>query len=146
MDLCLKSHWRWQLGALHNANRRGRKVLEEKHGRWKRCAEVPVAWRGAYSIKEKLCFPQPRLGSRKEEQCPQPFFAFGPLAVLRLTGRWSRPANPNVVHLPGRLPVPCMGISSPPSVSDRHVPSFKRSGCARVPELCPVDSGHPSRP
>ena len=78
MDFCLKSHWHWQLGASHNANRQGRKALEEKHGRWKYCAEVPVACSGARSVKEKLCFPQPGPGNRKEERCPQPF-AFGPL-------------------------------------------------------------------
>lgn len=119
MDFCLKSHWRWQLGTLHNANRQGRKALEEKRGRWKCCAEVPVAWSGAYSVKEKLCFSQPGLGSQKEERCPQPL-AFGPLAVSRLTGRWSRPDDPRVFHLPGCLPIPCMGIFSPKSVRPAH--------------------------
>jgi len=76
MDFCLKSHW--QLGALRDANRQGRKALEEKRGRRKYCTDVAVTRSGVGSVKEELCFAQPRLGNRKEGQCPQPL-AFGPL-------------------------------------------------------------------
>lgn len=135
MDFCLKSHWHRQLGALHNANRQGRNALEEKYGRWTYCTEVPVAWSRAYSVKEKLCFPQPRLGNRKEEQRPQPF-AFGP--VSRRMGRWPRPDDPHVFL----SPVACLGASlfpawgfSVPRVSGQHTQPLKRSGRERVPEL-----------
>lgn len=142
MDFCLKPHWHWQLGTLHNANRQGRKALEEKHGRWKYCAEVPVAWNGACSLKEKLCFPQSKLGNRKEEWCPQPltFGLWCKLAVWRLTGRWSRPDDPRVFL----LLVACLGASlfpargfSVPRASDQHAHPLKRSGRERVPELPP---------
>lgn len=63
MDFFLKSHWHWQLGTLHNANQQRRKALEERHEREKFCTETPMALNRAHSVKEKLCFPQPRLGN-----------------------------------------------------------------------------------
>lgn len=132
MDFCLKSHWHWQLGALHNANRQGRKALEEKHGRWKYCAEVPVAWRKNFVLSSQGWETEKRNGIHSLSLS----VLWCKLALSRLTGRcpgW-------MTHMCFSLA--CLGVSffpawgfSVPRVLDQHTHPLKRSGCEKVPEL-----------